>query len=179
MRIGIGIAVSWEVFGAGHHVAILKAKHIPRCFGGNIGTVVAKRTIINDRIGRVIIDIGYGRKTDMNTQTAALARHFEAILVDQLFVANGTQGHLTRISNGITKAHTQSVLGIHGDHKWYAAQGLVAVVDDGLLLQSALKKAYTACFYPRNLIGHFIFVVDTFIGMRTQHEQLPHSFVFG
>lgn len=179
MRVGIGVAVAREMFGAGQQTAVLHTQHKLKTFGGHVVAIFAEGAVVDHRVGRVVIDVGHGCKTDLNAQPAALARHFTAEIVQQRIIADGPEHQLARVGDGrLLETHAQSVLRIHRDHERQLAGRLVTVGQFGLPLRCALKKAQSADLVLPNLVLHSLFVCRVFVGVRAQHKQLTDATLF-
>src|ERR1041385_2565759 len=96
MRILIGVTVAREVFPRGDHAVLLEAVDQRGAHVGNEVRVLAERAHPDDRVGRVVVDIEYRGKGDVNAERSALYRGDAPLLICEGRVTGRAQTHLWR-----------------------------------------------------------------------------------
>ena len=86
-----------KMFGAGQHPAVLQTHEVLKGLGGHIAAAFAKRSVVDHRIQRVIIDIRYRCKVDVHPKAPALPGQVTAHFIDQQIVLNSAKHDLLRI----------------------------------------------------------------------------------
>ena len=87
MRIHIYITMTGKMFGAGHDARILHSFHICNTKSGNFVFVFSKRTVTDNRIIGIIIDINNRSIINMNTHSLALFTNCQSHLVNNVVIA--------------------------------------------------------------------------------------------
>ena len=107
VRVYVGVAVAWKMFGHGLYAAVLKAERVGRRrFGHTLG-VFAERALSYYGIGRVRVYIGIGCEVHVHSEQTALACHFLAVFVYELIVGNGSEGHVLGVLRRLFDAHVK------------------------------------------------------------------------
>ena len=73
MRIDVGVAVSREVLERGHRAASREPAHPGRGEGADTRRIRAVRAGVDDRILRVVVDVGDGREVQVDAERAGFA----------------------------------------------------------------------------------------------------------
>ena len=113
VRICGSIAMAWKMLSGGKNSLILNTFHQSRSPVGDIHFVFSKRTITDNRIFRIGIDIQNRSKVKMNSYSPALQSISFADFFNQFQVLNGSQSHVPRITHYRVQAHCQSPFGVN------------------------------------------------------------------
>ncbi len=87
VRVGIRVAVSGKMFADRHDAAIGQSTRKSHSKTAYPLGILAKRTIADDRVARVGIDIEHRGEVDSYAEFAALSRHFASVVIQQIVVA--------------------------------------------------------------------------------------------
>ena len=112
MRIGICIAMTWEMLANSHNASIFQATRVGYHFTRNLLRITTKRANINNGITGIIIDIGNRRKINMHTYLTKLPCYFPPILINQCIILYTSQYSVTRKFGHSFQSHAQSPLSI-------------------------------------------------------------------
>ena len=91
VRVGIRVAVSGKMFADRHDAAIGQSTRKSHSKTAYPLGILAKRTIADDRIAWVGIDIEHRGEVDSYAKFAALSRHFASVVIQQIVVGNSSQ----------------------------------------------------------------------------------------
>ena len=116
VRIHVRVAMTGEVLAHRHHAALLQSAHVCLYLVGHLCGILAERTHMNDRIGRIGADIGHRRKVDLHAQLAKLARHLTSVCLDKRIVGDAAQCRILRKVGHVGQAHGQSPLAVERNH---------------------------------------------------------------
>ena len=91
VRVGSGVAMSREMLGDRHNARILQSSRKGIRFFRHIDPVVAKCPEVDDRIGRVCVDVGHWGEIHVESHGSHLFSNTFPDLVDCLRPLDGTQ----------------------------------------------------------------------------------------
>src|SRR5690606_13587333 len=94
VRVGLGVAVAGKVFGDGEHSPVLEPFDVRGDEDGDLRRVLAERARVDDRVGRVRVDVGDGREGEVDAGDAGLGGGGVALFVGEAGHAGGADGHL-------------------------------------------------------------------------------------
>ena len=119
MRIGLGVAMTWEMFPDGQYASIFQTACITRCSEADKFGVIAERTCSNDGVLGIGVDVEYRGEVDLNAEFAALATHFETIHITKrvahVFV-DLAECAVAGVLDGIAQTHGQTPFSVDTDH---------------------------------------------------------------
>ncbi len=90
MRIGVGIAVAREMFGRGQNIFLLHSLHISDGFFSNIVFIFSKRTEIDHRVVRIVVDIYHRGEIHMQPYPFYLICNLHSHFMEQFLILDGT-----------------------------------------------------------------------------------------
>ena len=115
MRIDLGVAVSREMLQCREHAVLLQAVHVCLHQLRHGARVLAERADIDDRIERIVVDVGVGREVDVDPDGAAFDGGDAADRVGVALIAGRAGGHDHRKRRRADDAHPRAPLEIGGD----------------------------------------------------------------
>ena len=82
-------------------------------FAATLFFIFSKRTVIDDRVCRIVIDIYYRSKVNVNTGALHLAGEVRSHLIDKLIVAYCAKRHLVGVTDRAVEPHSESPFSVH------------------------------------------------------------------
>ena len=179
VRVGVGVAVAWKMLGRGNDAIALQPFHKSPRLVGYVVAAFAKRPQANHGVSRVAVDVGYGRKIDIDANSVAMSRYFRAHLYNHLVVLNGPQSHLLRKIWHAVEPHSKAPFAVYSHKKRYLRVCLVAVGERGLPHWPALKKNQPPNLVIINELFGLAVIGFVAVGEGGNHEKLPDFLVEG
>src|SRR5688500_13260401 len=140
VRVCICVAVAGKMFGGRQHIPILQSPHIGYAFCSDIFFILAKGTVVNDRVHWIIIHIYYRCEVNVNTGALHLLREVRSHFINKLVVAHCTKRHLIGVTNGAVEPHSQPPFSVHCNEQWYIRCFLVVIDQGRLATRAALEE---------------------------------------
>ena len=100
MTIGIGISMTRKMFGTSQNSVLLKAIHKCHRIEQNSFPILSKRSIADNGVLGIVVDIHNRRKAKMNAHSFQLTGTFFSKFFNLIDISYCTQGHLAWIQNG-------------------------------------------------------------------------------
>src|SRR6186713_1885040 len=160
-----------KMLGTGHDPRILHSLHVLYPELRHFLFALSKRTVVDDWIVRVVIDVHYRRIVDLDTDSPALRAHQAAILIDQGRVPGGPQHHLPGKTGDTVHPHAQAILRV--DTKKDGCTGnALQVIDPGCLGQRPPLEETDATYivFPDRL-SHDGIIKDRPMGRRIDRRE--------
>ena len=177
MRISIGITMSREMFKNRQHSCIFKTLCIHHGFSCNIHPVFPKRSEIDHRVIRIVIDICHWCKIYMDTHPAQLSANIKSHLVNKSFILNGPKHALLWVNNGTVKAHTKSPLCVHCNEQGGFGFLLKQVCNFSLAHRTSFKKNNTSDIKFLYQVQKGLRIIHFSRRIPIHHDQLCNLFI--
>ena len=116
--------MSWKMFGRSHYAFVAHAQHVLNPHGCHLVFVLTKRTVVDDRVIRIVVHVHHWGKIHLDAQLPALFSHPAAIPINQVGIAQGAEHHHPGKSCNAVQPHAYTIFPINGHQDRCFGDGL-------------------------------------------------------
>ena len=139
MGIHLGIAVTRKMLGRCQHPGLLGSRDKCRTQTAHCLRVLSVGSNVDDRVGRIVVDIHHRRKHPVDPQASGFLGGDPSLPAGPLLRSGGPHGHVPGQGEGVANAEGGSALEVGSNQQGNRCLGLQSVDEDGRLVNISLE----------------------------------------